>query len=280
MFVRFQLAEKAGGKGRTHLNENQEKWIQMQSKILSIEPYNNEISKAKGFRKNAIDIITSQQYSIFISIFPLSVVILMMMQDYNLLSSQIKERDYILNWIFLSFAIIFTCEIFFKIHAFSLKGYFSYQWNIIEFIIGVAYVISAIIDFSVDENMVILRKCFKLFRILAIFRLIHRLRFLRKLKQTLAFKLPLIMRILYLSLIFLFVYALFGAFLFANINNDEAESLDEKLNFDNVFKAMALLFVCATGENWSLTLLDTIKYQPSCENYHYLCGSRNIYYLY
>lgn len=273
MFLKFQSAERAGGKGRNHLNQNQEIWVQMQSRILRIEPYNSDISQAKGIRKKIMSILTSKQYSFGMSIFPLLILILLMLQNHNATSQKLAEIDFILKKIFLVLAIIFNIEIFVKIYTFRLRGYFGYQWNIIEFIIGIAYIISSFFDFFLSEKKTIIMKCFELLRILPIFRLFRRLKFLRKLRQTITFKLPLILRILSLSLIFLFSYSLLAVFLFSNTNIDEADSLDSKINFTNVFRAMALLFICATGENWSKTLMDTIKYAPKCGEFDYFCGS-------
>lgn len=106
MFVKFQMAERAGGKGSTHLNENQEKWVQMQSRILSIEPYKNHFSSAVGLKKKLISIMTSKQYSFIMSIIPLIVIILLMNENYNGLRKEIDQANKAKNS-FFSFSYYF-----------------------------------------------------------------------------------------------------------------------------------------------------------------------------
>lgn len=92
-------------------------------------------------------------------------------------------------------------------------------------------------------------------------------------RHTITFKLPMIMHILYLFVLFLLIYALLAVYFFHDVDILKSTALDSKLNFTNVFLAMTTLFVCATGENWSQTLIDTIKYAPKCGVHNYLCGS-------
>jgi len=280
MFVKFQLAEKAGGKGRTHLNENQEKWAQMQCKILEIEPFRNNFFMLKGLRKKVINLVTSNYYSLFMSMPPLVVVIMLMIQDHNSLKKQVVIVENENKVVFLVLSLIFLWEILLKIYAFTWNGYFSYKWNIMEFIIGITYGASTIVDYGFEGfllNLGVYAKIFKLLRILAIFRLFHRFKFLKKMQQTITFKFPVILHILFFNMLFIMFYAFLGVYFFHDVDLNRSRALDSMLNFKNVFRATATLFVCATGENWSLTLMDTIKYVPKCGRHDYLCGPCNIF---
>lgn len=275
MFVKFQLAEKAGGKYQDHLSENQEKWVQMQSRILSIEPYNSNIANIKGIRKTLVNIMTSKQYSFLISIFPLVVFLILMTENHDLLRSEALSKKNAFVILISVFSVIFNLEILLKLFAFSVKGYFGYNWNIMEFIIGIGYLILTIVEFLRDDDSHLDKsiKTLRLLRILPIFRLFHRFRFLRKMRKAITFKMPTILSILSLLGLFLLVYALLAVYFFHDVDIDAAKALDANLNFQNVFSAMMTLFICATGENWSLTLIDVIKYSPLCGTQSYLCGT-------
>ena len=276
MFVKFQLAEKAGGKDQDHLNENQEKWVQIQNRMLDIEPFKNQVTQTQGVKKKITAILTSSQYTILMAAFPLVVLLLLMTENEDLLGEEAKNKKHREDVIIAVFAGVFSCEILLKIYAFSVAGYFNYKWNIMEFIIGIAYVILSIAELGFTEYLPRFNntvKIFRLLRILPIFRLFHRFKFLRKMKHTITFKLPTIMSILSLLCLFLFTYALLAVYFFHEVDVGPAKNLDNTLNFQGLGSAMTTLFICATGENWSQTLIDVINYSKKCGDTDYLCGS-------
>ena len=280
MFVKFQIAEQKGGKSQTHLNENQNKWVQMQYKILKTEPFQDHFSMATGTRKKLIEIITSYHYNAIMNIIPLMVIVLLFLNNNNSNTLKFPIGSVTFPTLFyLIITIIFLLEITLKIYAFTWQGYLSYNWNLVEFTIGISYIFFMILELFFQEflgNLGTYARIIHLLKILAIFRLFHRFKIFRKMQQTITFKLPMILNILYLAFLMILIYAYLAVYFFHDVDLNQSKALDHKLNFSNVVKAIAVLFVCATGENWSSTLIDTIKFMPKCGNHDYLCGSCNI----
>ena len=154
----------------------------------------------------------------------------------------------ILNYIF---AVIFNAEAILKILGFGHWYFTSNWWNVFDFVIVLGTnlgIIMRIIGVGVTSTITVIR----MFRIMWIMWLTKT--YGGMIVNTLINILPQVSNILTLLLLVLFIYSVLGLQLFSMVKT--ADSYNDFYNFQNILVAMALLFWCATGEDWNIVMFD------------------------
>lgn len=256
MFTRFQIAEQ---KTKLHptLSPLQLKWVELHEKILDcslskVLPPHNSYCKNYLYR-----LFKKREFNNIMLLFPIVTVLLFITYDENN-SNRIQMKKH-RNNVLLAFTLIYLLEIFFKIHAFSLKNYVRSPRLLIEFLIGVTNFTIVILEMSslLPENF---ESYANIIRLSVIIRFFYKIKFLKKLAKQFSFQIRIVFDIFSLFFISLFIYGCVGCYFFESINFGKSNFVDENFNFENIAKAMLTLFICATGESWNVIMFDTIRY--------------------
>ena len=262
MFSFFEIEQQNANDG--DINRVEEKWLEIQQLILKKKP-NSFKPPIDGLKKILYDIFKCNFYHIFMNF--------CMILNLIILITDFKSQKNIL--IFLT--IIYFSETAIKLYTFGLNCYFSFHNHSIEFLISIAYIL------LIFENQIfyILNLPPKIKRLIALIKLSVLLRFLKNIKtlqkmiRTLTFSFKLILNMAALVLINFLVYSTIGCFMFRKVKR--GKTIDEYVNFKNLFYGMMTLFKCSTGDGWAHIMLDTYKTSPNCEE-NVDCGSSNIFF--
>lgn len=178
------------------------------------------------------------------------------------------------------FAFIYSFEALLKIIAFGFKSYFSNSIYLFEFSLAIFYILDSITEFiflpdfyeSFDQRSMYLIRISRIFRLMPLFRLVQYLKGVYKIFKTLSMAFSLLFHLFFLLLLTYFIYSIIGCFFFKNVI--EGKSINENVNFQNIFYAMITLFKCTTADDWATLILDTSNVEPVCiKNVN--CGSSN-----
>lgn len=111
----------------------------------------------------------------------------------------------IINYIF---SVIFILEAIIKIVALGFE-YFKDSWNIFDFLIVIATIISTILELATNMNGA-RATVVRAFRVARVFRIIKRAKVLKIIVDTFIVSLPSLLNVGGLLLIILFIYAVLG----------------------------------------------------------------------
>lgn len=86
-----------------------------------------------------------------------------------------------------------------------------------------------------------------------------------------SFALPFLLKILFILLIIMFVFAFYGVMLFGHIDNGAV--INDLINFSNFWLAMLTLLKCVSGDDFRTIMNDCTSYNPYCSVNSKYCGS-------
>lgn len=141
--------------------------------------------------------------------------------------------------------------------AMGKKQYFSDKGNIFDFLIVVASVVSSIASFVMDLDIGASTTFIRAVRISRIFKFIRLARQVKIMFETIVITIPSLTNIGGLLLLFLYIYAVLGVFLFAEVKLQD--NLDIHANFQSFGYAFLTLLRCSTGEAWDAIMLDAVR---------------------
>ena len=150
----------------------------------------------------------------------------------------------------LIFTIAFTVEAVVKLVGLGPCSYFRAGWNNFD----VFLVILSWIDFLVDLGSV--ATLFRIFRAARLFRLIRSSDGLNDLLQCLVTSFPQMMNVFAIQFILIFVYAVMGMNLFANVRR--GDNLSDHAHFSSFAMAVLTLFRMSTGESFNGIMHDAM----------------------
>lgn len=156
-----------------------------------------------------------------------------------------KKFSYIFSAADQLILTVFICEILLKWYG----GFFTYWkvgWNIFDFVIVASSLIGPSFTFISNSRVLRILRVLRAFRSL---RSISALRPLQLVVQTIIQSLPDMANILLLLMIFMFVFAVIGVSLFANISPKY---------FGNLETTMFTLFICVTLDGW-IEIFNTLR---------------------
>lgn len=234
------------------MTESQARWIQMQKLIVALKPKNTQIKPpSNSFRKFFFKLVNHKLFELFI-ILVISASIINMALLYD-----DAPQNYLQNLVTVDFLLLltFTAEIFLKVFALGLRGYFYQDWNKFDFLVVVCGIIDLVMNSLFSEEISFFKIGPKILRALRIFRIGRLLRLMKKfdgiikLLKTLFFSIPMILNVLGLVLLIFFIYTIIGCSLFYDIY------LDEYINFKNFLYGLMTLFKISTLDSWTSTAL-------------------------
>lgn len=128
----------------------------------------------------------------------------------------------------IAFTIIYTLEMIIKLIAFR-RLYFKDNWNIFDFLIVVFAWIGFFASIVFNINVGALTTVVRAFRILRVLKLIRKAKSLQKIVNTFLLAIPELANVGALLFLFLFLFAVLGVFLFAEVRLQT--NLDNHANF-------------------------------------------------
>jgi hypothetical protein len=160
---------------------------------------------------------------------------------------QSAEMERILEIANISFVIIFTLEMLFKIISYGFKYYWHVNWNKFDFIIVIMSLIA--IDETLLENLNFNITALRIIRVSRLLRMVKTSKSLRQLLKTLYMSLGNILQTASLLCLILFTFTVAGMNLFSNI--DHGEFINKNANFGSFYLAFSTLWRACTGESWN-----------------------------
>jgi hypothetical protein len=149
-----------------------------------------------------------------------------------------------------------------------IPRYFTMNnWNIFDFLL----VLTSIIELGAQnpggqgsgifKGIPQLLRILRILRIARIFRLVDKYEALKALLSTIVYSISPILTIFALLVIFLFISAVLGVYLFRDIVRGEVIDVEEGgyFGFSNFGMASLMLFRMTTGEDWSNVYTDTVN---------------------
>eukprot|EP01063_Lacrimia_lanifica_P012719 TRINITY_DN19407_c0_g1_i1.p1 TRINITY_DN19407_c0_g1~~TRINITY_DN19407_c0_g1_i1.p1 ORF type:complete len:1934 (+),score=511.02 TRINITY_DN19407_c0_g1_i1:149-5950(+) len=156
---------------------------------------------------------------------------------------QSDTQTYVLNTVFLVFALLYAVEAVLKIVGFGPSVYFADSWCRFDFILVVVSFLFFWLNVGANFASAL--------RIFRIFRLIKRAKSLQKLFQTLVYAIPSLSNLAAILIVVFFIFGVIGVSLFGRISLEDNGGLNHHVNFQNLGHAIVLLFTIATTETWS-----------------------------
>jgi hypothetical protein len=128
------------------------------------------------------------------------------------------------------------------------KDYFKENWNVFDFLIVIGTIAGIILNLTTNISVGSTTTLVRSFRIFRVFRLVRSAKSLRLMFTTFIVTLPALANIGGLLLLLLYLYAILGVNLFANVKR--SYPLTGIVNFESFGAAFLTLFRVSTGEAW------------------------------
>ena len=221
-------------------------------KLLASEKPMNIIPPVIGYRKKFYDFYHSKIYSnIITTILILNVLILA--------NSAFFNNEVTFNVILIVIVSLYNFESNSKLYAYGFRGYFLFYK--MEYIISFLCFSQLFLEISLAKqnkykNNIFLRN-FSIVKILPILRILPKLKIIEKILKILKFILPFLINMLGLFIVNIFIFSILGCFLFGKV--EKGKIIDDYVNFKNLFYGIMTLFKMATGDDWSIIMMDTIN---------------------
>ncbi|XP_037079041.1 sodium channel protein 60E-like [Pollicipes pollicipes] len=208
------------------------------------------------------DIAVSRRFEIAIFVMIFLNMVIMGIEHYGQPSSVAS----VLELFNILFTTIFSLEALVKIIGLRLH-YFTVPWNLFDFILVGLSIFSLVIEaehlnteFPIPPTLL---RVVRVFRIGRILRLIKAAKGIRKLLFALIVSLPALFNIGALLFLVMFIYAIIGIALFANVKHSGV--IDDIMNFETFGNSMILLFRLITSAGWNDVLDPLMAQPPDCD---------------
>ncbi|OMJ79317.1 hypothetical protein SteCoe_20698 [Stentor coeruleus] len=242
------------------LSKSQINWIEIQRLTLKSKPHKIKTRQNLSFTKKYAGLIASNNY--FIHFINLVIII----NTFNLaLYYEGASQDYIfaLDIISQICTYLFILEAIIKILAYGIKGYFSNNWNKLDFSIVICSVAFLILQQTLQTNISLLKYAPQLIRVVRVMRLskilslFNSLKYINDMINVIWFSMPAAMNVLCLMLMIFMIYSILGVYLFNQVRGD---SINDFFNFSNFHMAMMILWRISTGEDYPSLINDCILF--------------------
>jgi len=167
----------------------------------------------------------------------------------------------------LVFAILFAIEGIIKVIGLGMDQYFASYMNIFDFCIIMVSFLGIIFDFyltTMDPDVRQYVICIRAARVVRIFRLVNRVRGIRRLLETLVYTLPSLCNVVVLLTLILFVFTVLGMSFFGDVPLGQGYYglYNHHANFRQFHVGIFLLFRMSTGESWNGVMHDVMEVYP------------------
>lgn len=249
------LKDQADGKDQAFalLTPSQQRWVMTQEVLIKINP-TKVIKRPPELIAGLCYDLTSHpgfEWAIMVCIIVNTTV---MACEFFGQSDEWTKASEALN---LVFAVIFTIEAAMKLSG-QGQAYFNDNWNKFDITIVFVTWIGVAADHGTLGSLV------RTFRVGRAFRLVHGMKDIKRIFNTLLLTLPGLANIAALLLLFLFIYSVVGVQVFAKVALNGAN--DEHTNLRYFFRSFLILIKFSTGENWNGFMHDLTSNVDGCIN--------------
>lgn len=267
MCYHFGAAQSSEIKNLLFLSREQQIWIDLQKLIVKAKIKLPKLSKLQTVEKKSLfnRIITSRYFDIFI-MFCIICNALTMAMSYE---GSSKEYQAVLENMNYAFTAIFVCECICKIICIGFRKYLKNGWNKLDFIIVFLSLFDIFFEYvtGADSNKFLrtgpqIIRIFRIVRVVRILKLIKKLHSLKKIIESLIISLPNILNVAILLVLFYYIYAILGVFLFKDIKS--GVFFDKYNNFENFSNSFFTLLGVISGQTWTLIFFDTFNMSDNC----------------
>lgn len=195
------------------LTDNQKKWLEQKKICMKIKP---KIIIGKVYnpcRQKIRNLVQHKKFEIGILFCIFLNTITLAINWYD----QTKYVDDLLDYINYGFAIIFAVEAILKLIAFGARTYFRDSGNIFDSIIVITSIISSVISLTFDVDFGSSTTFIRALRISRVLKFISKAKSIRVIIDTFTYTLPALTNIGGLLVLFLYIFAILGVFLFAEV---------------------------------------------------------------
>ena len=254
------------------LTKDQLAWTEVQQMILKAKPGIEDVRVPKQrIRLFMYSLAKNKKFHNSIMCVILINMIVMAMSYDGASATYLATLDYV-N---IACTVVFITEAMIKITGLG-KTYFGSSWNQFDFFIVVTSIADIVITYALATSIPLLRQGPQLLRVLRIlrvsrlFRLIKSLETLQSLLTILRYALPAILNVMGLIMLFFFIYAVLGSFLFYTVNN--GVEINQFYNFFNFSNSMLILWRISTGEDYPILMYDCMMQTGSFAVVIYFCS--------
>ena len=252
IFSNFLESEKNAR--HKYLNNDQFLWVEMQKKILKEKPLEHILPQGK-LNQYIYQIIKHKVFNLIIY-FSLFLNALYLSIYYH---SSSREYKVILSSIAYFLTMIYFIETNLQILAYGIRGYLLFKNGFLKLAITICYTIETLLALTNinlenewSDNKIL--NFFSIFHVLVMIRLFKKFKKLKRLIKSLLFSSKHLFSTIVLMILIFFIYAILGCYLFGKVSTGVV--LNEYINFNNFFNAMATLFTCSTQDNWTQIMID------------------------
>ncbi|KAF0293556.1 Sodium channel protein type 10 subunit alpha [Amphibalanus amphitrite] len=256
----FQVYE--GGVLEMFLTDSQKNYYTALKKLGRKKPQKVIRRPLNHYHALFYDIAVSRRFEIAIFVMIFLNMVIMGIEHYGQPSSVAS----VLELFNILFTTIFSLEALVKIIGLRLH-YFTVPWNLFDFILVGLSIFSLVIEaehfnteFPIPPTLL---RVVRVFRIGRILRLIKAAKGIRKLLFALIVSLPALFNIGALLFLVMFIYAIIGIALFANIRHSGV--INDIMNFETFGNSMILLFRLITSAGWNDVLDPLMAQPPDCD---------------
>ncbi|XP_061173087.1 sodium channel protein para-like isoform X2 [Saccostrea echinata] len=244
-----QQKKKAGGSLEMFMTDDQKKYYMAMKRMSSKSPQKSIPRPSNIIMGWIFDAVTNQKFDIGIMIIIMLNMLTMALEHYN----QSEQFTSILNYINVSFIIIFTVECVLKLIGLR-HYYFKFPWNIFDFVVVVLSILGVALSDVMDQFLVspTLLRVVRVFRVGRVLRLVKSAKGIRTLLFSLAVSLPALFNIALLLFLVMFIYATFGMSFFMHVKH--LYGIDDCFNFETFFRSIIYLFQMCTSGGWNSAL--------------------------
>jgi hypothetical protein len=144
-----------------------------------------------------------------------------------------------------------------KLVAFGVRTYFRDSGNIFDSVIVVISIISSVISLTLEFDFGASTTFIRALRISRVLKFVSKAKQIKVIIDTFTYTLPALTNIGGLLVLFLYIFAILGVFLFAEVKLQGY--LEVHANFQSFGSAFLTLLRCSTGEAWNAIMLDTMR---------------------
>lgn len=244
-----QQKKKAGGSLEMFMTEDQKKYYKAMKRMAAKSPQKSIPRPGNIIMGWIFDAVTNQKFDIGIMIIIMLNMLTMALEHYK----QSEMFTTILNYVNMSFIIIFTVECVLKLIGLR-HYYFKFPWNIFDFVVVVLSILGVALSDVMDQFLVspTLLRVVRVFRVGRVLRLVKSAKGIRTLLFSLAVSLPALFNIALLLFLVMFIYATFGMSFFMHVKHQYG--IDDCFNFETFFRSMIYLFQMCTSAGWDSAL--------------------------
>jgi hypothetical protein len=261
---KFGEVKAESGNVSLFLSDDQVEWVKAQKAIMKSKApmrFKSPWERAKtvgtlcthhtwmDWRTKLYLLVESDKFDNFIMAIIMMSIFSMAMPYHNMspgYESALDSVDYLWNGIFIM-------EMILKFFGLGFRQYFSAGWNRFDFFIVVCSILDMVAS-SMGISIGIDIKILRVLRIARMVRLIKHNKPLLNLFVALFTSLPSLGNVGSILMLCLYVFAVMGMNLFADVtpaNYDDLEFISDRNNFGSFGYSMLTLFRTATGESWN-----------------------------